>query len=169
VEARAESEPSVTERSAAFSLRPATADDYQAMVEVLRTANMHHIPSSEMPELDWRSCCVAEVDGRVVGMAGYRILSESTAKTTLLAVLPACRGLGIGNALQAWRMTELRNRGICTLTTNADRPETIAWYKKYFGYKEIGWLPKEHEFGRADIDRWTTLQTDLREWSPGSD
>jgi ribosomal-protein-alanine N-acetyltransferase len=133
-------------------------------MEVLRSANMHHVPSAEMPELDLACCCVAEADGRVVGVGGYRILSGTEAKTTLLAVLPAYRGWGVGYALQVWRMHELHEKGIRRLTTNADRPETIAWYIKHFGYRETGSLAKVHEFGHPDIPRWTTLQVDLDEW-----
>ena len=61
-------------------------------------------------------------------------------------------------------MLELFKKGIKTLITNADIPETIAWYKKHFGYIEIGTLKKVHEFGRTDVDEWTTLKTDLLEW-----
>jgi ribosomal-protein-alanine N-acetyltransferase len=117
-----------------------------------------------MPELDLSCCLVAEIDGKIVGVSGYKILSSNEGKTTLLAVDPECRKLGLGYALQKWRMEELLNENIRYLTTNADRPETIAWYKKHFGYQEIGSLQKEHEFGRPDIDHWTTLRTDLVAW-----
>lgn len=147
-----------------YTIRPACQEDLPAMLEVLKTVNMHHIPSAEMPELDWQCCFVAEVGGRVVGMSGYKVLSATEGKTTLLAVLPEYRRSGIGRALQVKRMQVLLDRDIRFLTTNADRPETIAWYKKYFGYQEIGSLPKEHEFGRPDVDSWTTLKTDLVAW-----
>lgn len=135
-----------------------------AMLAVLETVNMHHIPSPEMPELDWRCCFVAELDGLVVGMSGYKILSASEGKTTLLAVLPEYRRYGLGMKLQIERMRALLDRGVRLLTTNADRPETIAWYKKHFGYQEIGSLAKEHEFGLPEVDHWTTLRTDLEAW-----
>jgi ribosomal-protein-alanine N-acetyltransferase len=137
------------------------------MIDVLRGVNMHRIPSPEMPELDWRHCCVALIEGRVVGLSGYRLLPDGTAKTTLMAVLSEYRGLHLGHALQTWRMRLLRELGIRTLVTNADRPETIEWYKRHFGYRAVGHVPKEHEFGRSDIDSWTTLQVDLQEWEPG--
>ncbi|OGQ96319.1 MAG: hypothetical protein A2521_10805 [Deltaproteobacteria bacterium RIFOXYD12_FULL_57_12] len=152
-----------------YTIRPARQEDLPAMLEVLKTVNMHHIPSPEMPELDWQCCFVAEVGDRVVGMSGYKILSATEGKTTLLAVLPEYRRSGIGRALQVKRMQILLDRDIRFLTTNADRPETIAWYKKYFGYQEIGSLPKEHEFGRVDVDRWTTLKTDLVSWDKARD
>lgn len=135
-----------------------------AMLDVLRTVNMHYIPSPEMPELDLNYCLVAEIDGNIAGLSGYKIISSDEGKTTLLAVAPEYRKLGLGYKLQSWRMNELLNKSIRYLTTNADRPETIAWYKKHFGYKEIGHLKKEHEFGRPDIDHWTTLRSDLVAW-----
>jgi ribosomal-protein-alanine N-acetyltransferase len=61
-------------------------------------------------------------------------------------------------------MLVLSDKGVKTLITNADIPETIAWYKKHFGYREVGKLKKVHEFGRPDIDEWTTLQSNLSEW-----
>jgi ribosomal-protein-alanine N-acetyltransferase len=134
------------------------------MLAVLEHANMHHVPSPEMPELDYHCCYVAEVGARIVGMCGYKILSQDEAKTTLLAVHPDFRGTGCGHALQVRRMEELLRRNIKTLTTNADRPETIDWYKKHFGYVSIGTLDKIHPFGHPDIHEWTTLRTDLREW-----
>jgi ribosomal-protein-alanine N-acetyltransferase len=56
------------------------------------------------------------------------------------------------------------DKGVRTLTTNADLPASIAWYKKHFGYREIGKLNKLNEFGDPHIDHWTTLQTDLHVW-----
>jgi ribosomal-protein-alanine N-acetyltransferase len=154
----------MTEPQHAFQIRRATEADRPAIMEVLRSANMHHVPSAEMPELDLACCGVAEAEGRIVGMGGYKIMSGTEAKTTLMAVLPSHRGWGIGNALQSWRMKELLEKGIRLLTTNADRPETISWYKKHFGYREIGTLAKLHEFGHPGIARWTTLQVNLFSW-----
>jgi len=146
-------------------IEPAREEDVPEILEVMRTANMHHVPSAEMPDLDWRCFFVCRVEGRIAGAAGYRILSAERAKTTLMAVRPEYRELGIGRALQTRRMSELARRGIRTLTTNADIPETIAWYQRHFGYRVVGMLPKVHEFGRPDIDTWTTLETDLVQWS----
>jgi ribosomal-protein-alanine N-acetyltransferase len=73
------------------------------------------------------------MQGRVVGAAGYKVLSPTEGKTTLLGVLPELNGMGIGKALQHRRMEELYKAGVKTLTTNADRSETILWYKKHCG------------------------------------
>jgi N-acetylglutamate synthase-like GNAT family acetyltransferase len=144
-----------------ITYQPANEKDVPAILEVMRHANMHHVPSPEMPELDWKCFFVARADGKIVGAAGYKILSSTEAKTTLMAVDPEYRRHGIGKALQSLRMKALKEKGIKFLDTNADIPETIEWYKKYFGYTEIGKLKKIHEFGRPDINEWTTLRTDL--------
>jgi ribosomal-protein-alanine N-acetyltransferase len=68
-----------------------------------------------------------------------------------LGVTPAL-GLGIGKALQAARLEAMHALGAKTVLTNADVPDTIAWYKKHFGYREIGRLKKLHSFGLEDVD-----------------
>lgn len=104
---------------------------------------------------------MAEVGGRVVGASGYKILGPGRGKTTLLAVLPEYLGSGIGAALQEARLRAMAGLGVRTVTTNADRPETIAWYQSRFGYHEVGRLAKIHSFGHPEIDHWTTLELDL--------
>jgi len=74
-----------------------------------------------------------------------------------------------GFKLQEFRMMRMYEQGIKILITNSDIPDTIDWYKKYFGYKEVGTLKKIHEFGRKDIDHWTTLQVDLQQWAKNRD
>jgi N-acetylglutamate synthase-like GNAT family acetyltransferase len=144
--------------------RRATSADEKDVLRVLETANFHHIPSDEMPELDLDRFFVAELDGVIVGVAGYKVLGEGRGKTTLMAVDPSFRELGIGRRLQELRMKELVRAGCRTVTTNADLPQTIDWYIRNFGYKKVGTLAKLHEFGDTSIDRWTTLEADLAEW-----
>lgn len=117
-----------------------------------------------MPELDLEKFFVAEVDGLVVGVAGYTVLEDGEGKTTLMAVDPAYRRHGLGRRLQEMHMLTLRDLGCRTVTTNADLPETIAWYKKNFAYEEIGTLPKIHEFGDPGIGHWTTIRADIERW-----
>jgi ribosomal-protein-alanine N-acetyltransferase len=150
--------------SDAIVIEPAREGDVPAMLELLKTANMHYIPSEEMPELDWRMYFVARSGGRVVGLAGYKILSPGEGKTTLMVVHPDCRGQGTGLQLQARRLREMARLGVQTVTTNCDQAKTIAWYKEHFGYEEIGHLAKVHQFGDPDIGQWTTLRMDLAEW-----
>jgi phenylacetate-CoA ligase len=149
-------EPFVIERAA-----PGDRDDILA---VMRPANMHHVPSPEMEELDLERFFVARVDGRVVGAAGYTILGPGHGKTTLLAVLPAYGGRGIGTALQRARLDAMHRLGVTRVTTNADRPEVIAWYERRFGYRRVGELRKLIPFGDPGIERWVTLELDLSEY-----
>jgi N-acetylglutamate synthase-like GNAT family acetyltransferase len=138
--------------------------DREEMLRVLETVNMHHVPSPEMDDFDVGQWYVAESGGRVVGVAGFRLLGPPEApvgKTTLLAVDPAQRENGIGRALQELRMEEMRRAGATRVITNADRPETIAWYQRHFGYRKVGEVQKLHEFGLPDVDHWTTLEADL--------
>ena len=139
-------------------------EDRPRIFELLEQANMHNIPSPEMPEVTWENYFVAHLDGEVVGFCGYKVLSPTAAKTELMVVDRKCRGMGVGYKLQERRMEDMLARGIRTLTTNADLPPSIAFYKKHFGYREVGTLDKIHEFGDPDIDHWTTLEVDLVEW-----
>ncbi len=152
-----------------YSIRPARKEDYAAMLRVLETVNMHYVPSEEMAELAWQQCFVAErtSDREIVGMSGWTMIAGNAAKTTLMAVLPECRGYNVGHMLQTVRMVAAYYCGATRMITNADRPETIDWYKRKFGYQEIGTLPKVHEFGRIDVPEWTTLETSLIEFMRG--
>lgn len=142
----------------------ALPEDRPRIFELLEQANMHHIPSPEMEEVSWDNYFAARLDGEVVGFSGYKILSTTEAKTELMAVDTQCRGMGVGFKLQERRMEDMLSRGVRTLITNADLPATIAFYTKYFGYREVGKIAKIHEFGDPDIDHWTTLQADLIAW-----
>ena len=151
---------------ARYRIRPARFPvDREAMLRVLETANMHRVPSPEMEDFDvghWHVAVMGEV---VVGVAGFRLLEAPdgpVGKTTLLVVHPEARGQGIGRALQELRMALMRDAGAARVITNADRPDTIAWYERNFGYRRIGELPKVCEFGLPDVDRWTTLEAPLR-------
>jgi ribosomal-protein-alanine N-acetyltransferase len=144
-----------------YSIRFARPEDVPNIIDLMRPYNMHHIPSPEMNTLDYKCFVVAEQKEKLIGAAGYTFLSYDVGKTTLLAVHPDFRNNGLGTVLQIKRMQILRDFGCVKVITNADRPETIAWYKKYFGYREIGKLPKMHSFGLVDVSEWTTLEADL--------
>ncbi|MCP5140276.1 MAG: GNAT family N-acetyltransferase [Chromatiales bacterium] len=144
-----------------YTIEKACPADLPAILEVMRFFNMHHVPSAEMPALDIDRFFVAKLDGKVVGAAGYTMLSPTEGKTTLLGVNPELSGLGIGKALQIARLEAMYELGAQTVLTNADIPDTIAWYKKHFGYLEIGRLKKIHSFGLEHVDHWTTIRMDL--------
>jgi len=145
-------------------IEKAKEKDKPRVFQLLKQANMHYIPSKEMPALTYDNYFVAKKDDRIIGLCGYKILSSTKAKTELMVVDVNCRGYGAGYKLQKKRMEDMLKKGIKTLITNADLPQTIKWYKKYFGYRQIGTLKKIHEFGDPSINNWTTLQVDLCEW-----
>ena len=149
-----------------YHLRPAVIDqDRAAILKVLETSNMHHIPSAEMHDLDTGSWYVAEIDGDVVGVGGWELQhrgGELVGKTTLLTVKPDVRTAGIGGALQELRMGMMRDAGATKVITNADRPQVISWYERNFGYRKVGTIPKVMEFGLPDVQEWTTLEAPLR-------
>ena len=160
--------PTDTSRSGTPLYRRARPEDRAAIFRVLAFANFHHVPSAEMPTLDLADVFVAEMDGVIVGVGGYTLLADGRGKTTLMAVDPAYRRYGIGTQLQVLRMRAMRVAGCRSVTTNADLPDTIAWYKRNFGYREVGTLAKVHEFGDPTVDQWTTLECDLGAWvDPG--
>lgn len=144
--------------------RPAQPEDHEGIFRVLRTANFHRIPSPEVPVFDLDLVIVAESAGRIVGIAGFTVLPDGNGKTTVMAVDPAWRRHGIGERLQGLRMEKAYGMGCRTLLTECDRPETVAWYERKFGYRRIGRQPKLHEFGDVTIDHWILIQCDIEAW-----
>jgi len=55
----------------------AREEDLSGILRVMETANMHHVPSPEMPDLDWECFFVARSGGEIVGAAGYKVLSAT--------------------------------------------------------------------------------------------
>jgi len=144
-----------------FIIEGAKQNDFDEIIAVLKPWNMHHIPSIEMEMIDFDTFFVAKIDDRIVGVSGYKILSESNGKTTLLGVYPEFQGSGIGKALQDRRLEAMHKAGVKKVITNADRSDIILWYKKHYGYREVGRLQKLSSFGLDEIASWTTLEMDL--------
>lgn len=143
-------------------IRRPRGDEWDRILDVLRTANFDRIGGTEMPAFPLADCFVAVIDDCVIGVAGYRILDATTAKTTLLAVDPAYRRLQVGAALHGARMVHLRNQGIKTLFTNCDDDRVANWYIRRFGYRPTGKHVKKTEpFGRLEKTEWTTLVVEL--------
>ncbi len=150
------------EKKRALLLRRPDEKDWPRILEILKIVNYHRIGGSEMPAFPLADCFVAEVDGRIAGVAGYRILDLRTAKTTLMAVDPVFRNHGLGMALQRARMDYLRTKGIRHLYTNSDDEKVINWYCRHFGYRPTGErVPKTEDFGLSDKTEWTTLVCNL--------
>ncbi len=119
------------------------------------------VPNPERTVIADENAFVAEADGALVGVASYFLLDAGRAETASLAVHPDWLGRGIGERLQHARLAEMRERGVRHVRTEADRPETIAWYVRKFGYRVTGTARKKHAFSRVDIDDWTVLELDL--------
>lgn len=119
------------------------------------------IPDPERTALNIENSFVALDDGKLVGVASYIILGADTAETASLAVAKECRGLGVGYLLQKARLEEMKRKGIRTVRTETDRPETIDWYVRKFGYRIVGANKKKHSFSLPDVDFWTVLELDL--------
>jgi len=144
-----------------FKIENASPQDRDEIIKVLTPWNMHHIPSSEAKEIDTTCFFIAKVNEKIVGVAGYELLTSNTGRTRLLAVYPEFKGSGIGKALQEKRLQAMHDAGILKVFTSSDRPGTILWYKKYFNYKEIGSKIKTIPFGFDEVDQWTVLEMDL--------
>jgi len=147
-----------------MKIRKAKELERDSILMVMKPWNMHHVPSEEMQELDISCFFVATIDNKIVGASGYKLISQNRGKTTLLGVLPEYSGKGIGKLLQDARLKAMYNLGVKTVITNADRPATIEWYKKHYGYNKIGNLEKIHSFGDDSINSWTTLEMDLENY-----
>lgn len=147
-----------------YQIRKAKSQDKEAMLNILKVWNMHHIPSVEVEELDLSCFFVALVLGRIIGLSGYKILSEKKGKTTLLAILPEFQGHEIGKKLQDIRLEAMHKADVETVTSNTDDLRTILWYKKHYNYRTVGTLKKLCSFGLTHVDHWTTLEMDLKDF-----
>jgi len=148
-------------------IRKMRADDLEAVMDILGKWNMAPImasasqPTPERDHVETDNTFVADLRGRLVGVASYLVRGDGRAETASLAVDPEFLGCGIGYRLQEARLEDMRARGIRHLRTESDRPEVIHWYVNKFGYRITGENPKKHPFGRLDRDYWTILELDL--------
>ena len=151
-----------------IEIRKMRPEDLGRVIEILAAWNMAPVAASpQCPEVEATglavgSTFVAVAGGTIVGVSSY-VLHESWAETASLAVDPAWRGKGVGESLQRARLSELKALGIRHVRTETDRPETIAWYLKKFGYRVAGTAPKKHAFSLPDVGHWTVLTLDLED------
>jgi GNAT superfamily N-acetyltransferase len=154
--------------SAPFVVRKMTEADLDRAMAILACWNMApraasaEEPDPERDRIDIANGFVAVEDGRVVGVCSYFVHGRELVETASLAVDPSCKTWGIGEALQEARLDEMRRRGFRKVRTEADRPKVIAWYKRKFGYTEVGKNPKKHAFSLSEVDVWTVLELDLQ-------
>ena len=153
-------------------LEPAKLSDKPRIIEILSEYNMGnfgHAERNAMPKIEHFT--VAKVDSRIVGCAAFLLDGESKltinnrqAETGSLAVIPECRGKGVGYQLQIARMKRLVAMGVEQLFTETDTPQNINWYCRKFGYKKLHTRRKESDFGDPAIDTFTLLEADLKKW-----
>lgn len=146
-------------------IRKMTHDDLQAALAILAKWGMAPRPDLENAErsgIEIGNSFVAQTEeGRIVGIASYIVHDSQHAETASLAVDPEVRGTGVGYQLQQARLKEMNARGIQKVRTETDRPETIDWYVRKFGYRIVGSNPKKHPFSLPDVDEWTVLEVEL--------
>jgi GNAT superfamily N-acetyltransferase len=146
-----------------IAVRRPVPQDWPRILEILASANFHRIGCREMEKFPLEDAYVSEVENRVAGVCGYQVLNVESAKTTLMVVDPAYRGMGLGTALHEVRMDYLRGLGLRYLYTNCDDEEVISWIERRFGYRRTGGrVPKTEDFGLPGVREWVTLRCDLR-------
>jgi 3-keto-5-aminohexanoate cleavage enzyme len=153
-----------------IKIRKMLPRDYDAVIEILAGWNMAPVaPSKEIPDpersnINIQNTFVALDGDAVVGVASYIELTPELAETASLAVNSRYKGSGIGFKLQEARLVEMIQKGIKCVRSETDRPETINWYIKNFGYHIAGKNPKKHSFSLSDVDSWTVLELDLENY-----
>ena len=151
-------------------VRKMAPEDLDSVLEILAGWNMRPRDGdveAERTGVEVEHSFVALDGDRIVGVASYLLLSGKLAETASLAVDPSVRGQGVGYQLQRARLQEMAARGIETVRTETDRPETIDWYVRKFGYRIVGTNPKKHDFSLSDVDHWTVLELDLEATEQG--
>jgi N-acetylglutamate synthase-like GNAT family acetyltransferase len=142
-------------------IRKAEPGDIDGIIEVLKPFNFRLLAAvdeapadpdfgtdfvlrNEITVLDLSTAFVAELQGKVAGFCHYKRYAPDRAKTTLLSVPPEYRRQGFGMGLQKARMREAYDAGCRSLMTCCEHPASQAWYKKHFGYQQIGSEPVLH-------------------------
>lgn len=152
-----------------FLIELASPNDKDEIINVLKPWNMHRIPSAEAEKIDFKCFFVAKIANKIVGVAGYKLLSDDKGKTRLLAVYPELQGTGIGKALQDARLEAMFAVGVKTVLSYPDRTEMIVWYKKHYGYIEIGKRKKLSDHSLTNVNYTQVLELDLIKYMKNRD
>lgn len=150
-----------------IKIRPIRPEEEPVAIAILDRWNMAprpadaDCPDPERSGLDLEHTLVALRGERIVGVCSFIMHSPTLAETASLAVDPSVQGQGVGFQLQQARLEIMRKLGVTTVRTETDRPETIAWYIRKFGYDVVGSNPKKHAFSLKEVDEWTVLELRL--------
>ena len=99
---------------------------------------------NQVSEIKLQNAFVALHDKKIVGFSNFKHMEEDTAKTTLIAVLPKYRKLGLGEKLQLARMREAHEKGYKKMVTFCETPAIANWYVKHFNYRILSSEPIYH-------------------------
>ena len=115
-------------------IRDATLDDLRAIVAIEHDSFQSPWPEWSLREELLVSDSVylcAELEGEIVGYAGMRLVAEE-AHIVTIAVVPACRGRGIGEALTLalLRRAVEGNAGLAVLEYRVANQPAAALYEK---------------------------------------
>jgi L-amino acid N-acyltransferase YncA len=159
--------PFETRARAAVRIRPATRDDFPAMLRIFRRViasgdtyvHTAHTTAAEA-EIYWftetTATFVAEQDGRVVGM--YRIIPNQRGRgahvaNASLMVDPDARGLGLGRALGEHCLAQAKKDGFLAMQANmvvSTNTRAVALWKK-LGFAVVGTLPRAFRHARLGL------------------
>jgi len=150
----------------AIAIRKMQPSDYAQVMELLAYWNLAPVaPSRDIPDPERTEVIVdnsfVALDGdRIVGVCSFIQLSPTLAEGASLGLDPAYHGRGIGAQVATAVRREMYARGIRTVRSESDRPETIQWLVGR-GHRIVGTTPKRHAFGSPDVGHWTVLELDL--------
>ncbi len=144
---------------AVITIRPMTLSDIDAVlaVELLSfiTPWSRDAFVAEAGDNDLAVYLVLEGDGQVIGYAGMWVILDE-AHVTNVAVLPACRGQGLGERLMRALIDKARGRGACRMTLEV-RPSNTAALGLYgkLGFAPCGLRPRYYsETGEDAVIMW---------------
>jgi N-acetylglutamate synthase-like GNAT family acetyltransferase len=150
----------------AIEIRKMQPSDFMQVMKLLAHWNLAPLaPSREVPVPERTEVIVDNtyiaLDGNgIVGVCSFIQHSPVLAEGASLAVDPAYHGRGVGDKLALAVRHEMIARGVRTIRSESDRPETIQWLVGR-GHRIVGSVPKRHAFGAHGITEWTVLEFDL--------
>jgi N-acetylglutamate synthase-like GNAT family acetyltransferase len=149
-----------------IEIRKMQASDTEQVLKLLRHWNIAPVtPSAEVPfpertEIVIDNTYVATDGHRIIGVCSFYRHSPVLGEAGSLAVDPAYHRRGVGDQLGLAIRRAMYARGIRTMRSESDRPETIKWLVGR-GHRIVGTVPKRHAFGLPEVCDWTVLELDL--------
>ena len=147
-------------------IRKMQPSDTEQVLKLLTLWNIAPVvPSPEVPvpertEIIVDNTYVATDGDCIVGVCSFYQHSPVLGEAGSLAVDPAYHRRGVGDLLGLAMRRAMYTRGIRTVRSESDRPETIKWLVGR-GHRIVGTVPKRHAFGSSEVSEWTVLEFDL--------